>query len=209
MSNINVAGSLIPSTANTPLDARCVVATEADILNISLPYIGMLVYCTGTAKYYKITALGSKSIGALTVENAVVSAYEELLPAEEETAADPVVLIFDIQGIGDDASYSFILDFSSDLTFAEYTTYDSAVTEANAHFKVWGGQEVSEFPTDGIDSVYNGGQVIFTVPVENTALYYRYCFRGETGDTQGSVSSMRFGCLSGRRHMIRFTDLTE
>lgn len=209
MSNINVSGPLTPTTVNTPLDARAVVTKESEILNISLPYIGLLVYCTGTGKYYKITKLASKNIGALTVGNAVVAAYEELIPQRNENVADPIVLIFDIQGIGEDSSYSFILDFSADMSFAEYTTYDSADLNSNAQFKAWGGLEVSEFPLTGIDRVYNGGQVLFTIPAENTAPYYRYCLRSESGATSGSVSSMRLGCLSGPRHMVRLTDLTE
>ena len=206
-----MSGSLIPSTANTPLDARSVVAKEEDILNISLPYVGMLVFCAENDKYYKITKLGSKSIGALKVDDAVVAAYEELIPAEEDqtTISGPSVLIFDINGIADNDSFSVVVDFSASASFAEYTSYDSADTTANENFKVWGGQTVSQFPSGGIDSVYNGGQVIFSIPKDNTAIFYRYGFRSNSGDTQGSISSMRFGCLTAIRHDIRMTDFTE
>ena len=75
---LQVAQSLIPGTTNTPLDARTVVSTLADILTIELPYVGMRVYCTATGKEYRITALKSKTIGALSVANAAVDTYQEI-----------------------------------------------------------------------------------------------------------------------------------
>lgn len=70
MSIVQVAGSIRPRTTDTPTDARQRVATLADIDSIDLPYVGMLVYCVATDKYYKITALNED-------EDAVES-YEEL-----------------------------------------------------------------------------------------------------------------------------------
>ncbi len=75
---IQVAQALIPSTVNTPIDARTVVNGTSDIADIELPYIGMRVYCTGNGKEYRITSLKAKTIGALTVENAAVDEYEEI-----------------------------------------------------------------------------------------------------------------------------------
>ena len=75
---IQVAQPLIPSTVNTPIDARTIVSGTLDIPNIELPYIGMRVYCTGNGKEYRITSLKSKTIGALTVANAAVDTYEEI-----------------------------------------------------------------------------------------------------------------------------------
>ena len=80
MSYIQVASSLLPGKTNTPLDARSVVATVADISAIELPYVGMLVYCKADGKYYKITSLKAKTIGALSVPSAAVDAYEEFNP---------------------------------------------------------------------------------------------------------------------------------
>lgn len=74
--NIKVAGGLVPGVVNTPLDARSRVATEEDIWNIENPALGGLVFCTGTGKLYIITALKSKQIGALEVENAAVAKYQ-------------------------------------------------------------------------------------------------------------------------------------
>ena len=70
-------GNLIPSAVNTPLDARARVATLADVANMQNPELGGIFYCIETGKHYKITALTSKTIGAIDVENAAVGSYEE------------------------------------------------------------------------------------------------------------------------------------
>lgn len=69
MSIVQVAGSIRPRTTDTPTDARQRVATLADIDNIDLPFVGMLIYCVATDKYYKVTALNED-------EDAIES-YEE------------------------------------------------------------------------------------------------------------------------------------
>lgn len=71
-------GNLIPSAVNTPLDARARVATLADVANMQNPELGGIFYCVETGKHYKITALTSKTIGAIDVENAAVDTYEAL-----------------------------------------------------------------------------------------------------------------------------------
>lgn len=86
MANIKLAGSVIPSTVDTPLDARSRVAAESDILTIANPAVGQLVYCTGTGKFYVVKTLTSKTIGALVVQNAAVGTYEEFSPELSETA---------------------------------------------------------------------------------------------------------------------------
>ena len=78
MATVKTAGGLIPGTVDTPLDARSRVSAEAEIMNIENPVLGALVFCSENRKYYKITALKSKQIGPLTVENAAVAEYEEL-----------------------------------------------------------------------------------------------------------------------------------
>ena len=78
MANIKTADSLLPSKADTLLDARCRVVTEADILNIEAPAIGLTVYCLENGKLYVITGLKAKQIGAITVQNAAVDTYTEL-----------------------------------------------------------------------------------------------------------------------------------
>lgn len=77
MANIKTADSLLPSKVNTPLDARSRVATEADILNIEAPAIGQLVYCLENGRFYVVTALQPKVIGAATVADLAVKEYRE------------------------------------------------------------------------------------------------------------------------------------
>ena len=71
-------GNLIPSTVNTPLDARTRIAALADVASIENPVLGGIFYCVATGKHYRITALKSKAVGPLTVENAAVDTYEAI-----------------------------------------------------------------------------------------------------------------------------------
>ncbi|MBO5792898.1 MAG: hypothetical protein J6S54_10575 [Lentisphaeria bacterium] len=87
MSIIETANALRPGIANTPLDARCRVNTLAEISNITLPYVGLITYCLETQKYYRITKLKSKQIGALTVPDAAVDAFEPLPITQTELNA--------------------------------------------------------------------------------------------------------------------------
>ena len=79
-------GNLLPNTANTPLDARARVATLAGVANIQNPELGGIFYCIETGRHYKITALKSKTIGAIDVENAAVDTYEALPDAADLSA---------------------------------------------------------------------------------------------------------------------------
>ena len=71
-----VKTSLIPATANSPLDARTVVAALADLVNIENPYVGLEIYVAETGKKYRVTTLSSRTIGAQTVYS--VGEYTEL-----------------------------------------------------------------------------------------------------------------------------------
>lgn len=82
MADITIAGSLIPSKVDTPLDKRSRVATLADVASIENPVLGGIFYCVATGKHYKITALKNKTMGALTVANAQVDSYEELVQVD-------------------------------------------------------------------------------------------------------------------------------
>lgn len=74
---------LIPSAVNTPLDARTRVETLADVANMQNLELGGIFYCVETGKHYKITALTSKTIGAIDVENTAVDTYEALPDAAD------------------------------------------------------------------------------------------------------------------------------
>lgn len=87
MADIKVAGSLIPTGVNTPLDKRSRVATLAETANLGNPVLGAIFYCEEDHKHYKITSLKSKTIGPAVVENAAVDTYEEFGGNPEEIAA--------------------------------------------------------------------------------------------------------------------------
>lgn len=102
MSTIETAGALRPGTTDTPLDQRSRVNTLAEINAIELPYLGLIVYCVETDRYYRVTALKSAQIGALTVADAAVDTYEELpiTPSElqglivTQVTSNPTILTF-------------------------------------------------------------------------------------------------------------------
>lgn len=88
MATIGISGPLRPTTTNTPCDERTRVATEGDILNIEMPFVGMIVYCIANGKYYKITSLKSKTIGGIEIPDRLVDDYEEFgasVPIDEST----------------------------------------------------------------------------------------------------------------------------
>ena len=64
---IITAGGIKPSTTDTPVDVRARVETEKDILNIPLPYVGMIVYVKDVQKYFSVTELKSATIGIYSV----------------------------------------------------------------------------------------------------------------------------------------------
>lgn len=94
--SIEVGTSLIPGTANTPLDARCRVTQISDIPNISNPFLGMEIFCIANSKTYKVTKLKSKMIGSMSVANGAVDEYEEIPDAE--SIAELAQRITDLEG---------------------------------------------------------------------------------------------------------------
>lgn len=71
-------GGLMPEASDTPIDIRTRVETEADILTIPKPYIGMVVYVKDTGKRYEVLTLKDKKQGFTVVKNAAVDTYREL-----------------------------------------------------------------------------------------------------------------------------------
>ena len=86
-STIKISGPLIPSTTDTPVEKGTRISTLADIVNIELPYLGMLVYCLEDGKYYKITGLKSKMIGGIEIPNSLVDTYEEFKSGTDHPGA--------------------------------------------------------------------------------------------------------------------------
>ena len=86
MANIITAGALLPSTADTPLDVRTRISNLDAVESIDNPYTGMIFYCTGTGKLYKVKTLKSVSIGGGT--GYAVDTYEEFGGGGTGSAAD-------------------------------------------------------------------------------------------------------------------------
>ena len=61
---IITSGAIRPSGRNVPTDARCRVATKADMANIPLPAVGLLVYVEDESKFYVIGGLKADAMGA-------------------------------------------------------------------------------------------------------------------------------------------------
>jgi hypothetical protein len=80
-----VNGSLIPSGKNEPLDARTRIANIAEIENIEVPYVGMIIYVEDEKVYYKVSSLKNKQVGPVEVQNASVDQYELLISPELAT----------------------------------------------------------------------------------------------------------------------------
>ena len=60
---IVTSGAIRPSGRNTPTDARGRVVTKADIADIPLPSVGLLVYVEDEAKFYVIGGLKADTMG--------------------------------------------------------------------------------------------------------------------------------------------------
>ena len=73
------SGGLAPESADTPLDIRIRVETEADILSIPKPYIGMVVYVKDTRKRFEVLTLKDKRQGLKVIKNGAVDTYREII----------------------------------------------------------------------------------------------------------------------------------
>lgn len=76
-------GGFKPSAPDTPLDVRTRVETEADIMTIPRPYIGMVVYVKDTGKRYEIISLKDTKVGMTTIKDGAVNEYRELASSNE------------------------------------------------------------------------------------------------------------------------------
>ena len=80
---VNITGGIMPGATDTPGDIRTRVETEADIMSIPSPYIGMIVYVVDTGKRFEITKLKDKKAGFSTIKNALVDEYIEFDPSKD------------------------------------------------------------------------------------------------------------------------------
>ena len=128
---IAVAQSLIPSTAQAPLDARTVVATLADIANVDNPYVGLEIYVTATGKKYRVKTLTETMIGTRTVYT--VGTYEAVPDAADMAAAEEAAEGFSARmtaaetAISTKAPANHTHDFGA---YAEITKFEVYATNA-------------------------------------------------------------------------------
>ena len=88
---VSSAGGFKPSSVDTPIDIRARVETEADILTIPKPYIGMIVYVNENGKRYEVLSLKDGKVGVLTVKNGLVDQYREILVSYNDLTDKPEI----------------------------------------------------------------------------------------------------------------------
>ena len=67
------------TVANTPLDIRTVVETEADILSIPMPYVGMVIYAKDTGKRFEVLTLKDYKKGMTIIKDGAIDTYREII----------------------------------------------------------------------------------------------------------------------------------
>ena len=151
---IVTSGAIRPSEKNTPTDARCRVATKADIADIPLPAVGLIVYVEDEGKFYAVKGLKANATGR---ENMLVD-------------MDKVVAL----ATGDGTSTGGGVDEATVKTIcAEYHTENTVTKTVTA----------SEFTDDDNDGVYeaiinhNLNTTTFSISIldsNNSAVYEVY-----------------------------------
>ena len=80
-------GGFKPNPVDTPIDIRTRVETEADIVNIPKPYIGMVIFVKDTGKRFEVVSLKDAGTGMSIVENGAVNEYKEIAMHEHSNKA--------------------------------------------------------------------------------------------------------------------------
>lgn len=81
---IIASNGFIISKTDTPTRVGSRIWSLGEMPNIPNPAVGMIVYVRSTDEYYSIKTLKSKTIGGVTVENAVVDTYDKLFKSDIE-----------------------------------------------------------------------------------------------------------------------------
>lgn len=81
---IIASNGFIISKTDTPTRVGSRIWSLDEMPNIPNPAVGMIVYVRSTDEYYSIKTLKSKTIGGVTVENAVVDTYDKLFKSDIE-----------------------------------------------------------------------------------------------------------------------------
>lgn len=205
---IKVAGSLIPGTTNTPLDERSRVATLAELENLQNPYLGQLVYCLATGKYYIITALKSRIIGAREVKDAAVASWQELATGDGGgNSISTLQLVKPADGV-----HLIIKLAGADGTLANASTLIDTAANAGDRSKVRGflasGTDgiFTDCPDEGFGLAYDGAAISVNLAGISGTLFYAWS--GE----DGSLSDYRaiiFPCAGGGGGEVVMTGSTS
>lgn len=86
MANIATSGSFLPTTVNTPVDARIVINSKSEIVNMEKPYVGMVFYVKDEDAFYVVVSLKSSSVNGIIVNNTAVNEYRALIESMVEFA---------------------------------------------------------------------------------------------------------------------------
>lgn len=81
MATISVGGALVPSTKDTPIDARTRVQTVEDIKTIANPYQGMRIFVIEKDETYVVTQLQQQKVGIIATN--VIKTVEKV-PDQED-----------------------------------------------------------------------------------------------------------------------------
>ncbi len=93
MDTVIVAGALVPSGSDTPLDGRSKIATLANYTGIVNPYVGLNFRTDDTGIWYEVTSV--KEVTEGLTKKKVIDTYKkrdlsvEILPSVEEYNALP------------------------------------------------------------------------------------------------------------------------
>lgn len=89
---IIIGGAVMPSTVDTPTDARTRVQTFADIATIDNPFVGMEVWVVDEEKEYRIKKLVPKIIGGIEIPNGAIDVEdpEAVVDAKKEIIEEAI-----------------------------------------------------------------------------------------------------------------------
>ena len=91
LDRILVSNAMMPTTSNTPLDARIVVEDRESIAKIQVPYVGMVFYVKDEGLLYVVKSLKSKELFGVSIPNALVDEYEPLISSEMNHAIEVIL----------------------------------------------------------------------------------------------------------------------
>lgn len=120
---IITSGAIRPSDKNVPTDARCRVATKADMANIPLPAVGLLVYVEDEAKFYVIGGLKANATG---IENMAVD-MKKVIPLVTSTSGGSSTG----GGVDEATVKRLCAEYHTENTFTK-TVSASELTDANS-----------------------------------------------------------------------------